>query len=287
MTHQLASPALTVTCSPAGAELTSVKDTAGTEYLWQAGAAWQRHAPVLFPIVGKLRNDTFSYKGKEYTMSQHGFARDRVFEISEQQKDRITFTLNADDKTRKNFPFDFLLRIRYTLHNTELITTYEVTNRGKDPMPFSIGAHPGFRCPLLPEEKFTDYFILFEKYSLMQTVLHGGLRGKETRMLPLDEKRLPLTPTLFDEDALVFGNGQVNRVSLISSVTGRGVELISEDWPYFGIWSKKGNREFVCLEPWFGVADSMESTGRLEEKEGIMTLEAGQTFSCSFSVRFF
>ena len=284
--QQITNGKLTVSCKTAGAELTSILDASGTEYLWGAGTAWPRHAPVLFPVVGRLKEDSYSVEGRQYRMTQHGIARDQEFRLTESDEKKLVYELKDGEESKKTYPFAFSLRISYELEDYELTVGYEVSNPGKEKMYFSIGAHPGFRCPLLPGEKFTDYCLRFEKYSILQTVLHGGLRGKETRLVPLDEKKLQLSETLFDNDALVFENSQINEISLLSKKSGRGVSIVCEGWPYFGVWSKKSNTEFICLEPWYGVADHVDSNQQFTDKEGMIALDPGRTFSCSFIMRF-
>lgn len=281
--HTLKSDKLTVSFKNAGAELTGIKDHHGTEFLWHAGDPWKRHAPVLFPIVGKLKGDQYIFEGKTYQLPQHGFARDREFSLVDKSDQHAEFQLLSDAESKKVYPFDFDLRIIYSLSGAELTVQYKVKNTGSKKMYFSIGAHPAFRCPLQPDEQFTDYHIRFEKYSFLQTALRDGLRTRDTKLLPLDEKRLPLTETLFDQDALVFEDGQINEVSLVSA-SGRSVTLRCQDWPYFGIWSKKGCREFVCLEPWCGVADAIDSSQELTEKEGINELNPKSEFEAHFTV---
>ena len=280
---RIESESLTAEVNPHGAELYSVKSNDGTEYIWQAGPAWTRHAPVLFPIVGRLKENTYYYKDKKYTLSQHGFARDRLFTLVDKSPASCTFELLADDKSLENYPFRFRLRITYTIAGNSVTCKYEVVNAGTEVMFFSIGAHPGFCYPLTKGEQLGDFHLVFEKHALLQTGLDDGLRTNDTKVVPMQGKTIVLTPTLFDSDALVFENGQVEKVSLVSKVSGRGVTMECEGWPYFGIWSKKGNQEFVCLEPWYGVADSIASTQKLEEKDGIIRLEAGAAFLCHFS----
>ena len=270
-----------------GAELCSVKNNTGLEFIWQADAAvWPRHAPVLFPIVGRLNNDRFTYRGRSYNLGQHGFARDREFTPVSQTADSCTFVLRSDDKSRGVYPFDFELTIGYRLERNKLNVSYQVNNPSTDTLHFSIGGHPGFRCPLLDSESYDDYCLEFDRTQLMQSSLSNGLRSGHYKMTPLEGNRLRLSPTLFDDDALVFGNGQVSRIALRSSKSGHGVEMECEGWPYFGVWAKKGCTRFVCLEPWQGVADRLDATGKLEEKEGIIKLLPGESFLRSHSISF-
>jgi galactose mutarotase-like enzyme len=283
MEHRIFSEDLKISISEKGAEITSVKSSDGLEYIWQAKEElWPRHAPVLFPIVGKLKDNTYNYKGKSYSLGQHGFARDLRFQLSDADESRCSFRLTSSEETLKNYPFRFTFVITYSVTGNVLNTTYYVKNEQQEEMFFSVGAHPGFRCPLVPGEKFEDHYLEFEKENYLQTLLSDGLRSSTTRVLPLQGKKLFLTPSLFNDDALVFENSQVSEISLRSSKSGRGVTIRSENWPYFGIWSKKGCTEFVCLEPWYGIADHEKSHQQLEEKDGIIRLGPGKQFTCSF-----
>ncbi len=283
----LHSDALSVSILHRGAEMSSVRSRAGLEYLWQADAGvWARHAPVLFPIVGKLKDNCFRYEGQPYSLSQHGFARDCEFSLIENTSASCLFELRSNEKTKTNFPFDFALRIGYFLEGDVLQTRYEVENPDKKTLFFSIGAHPGFRCPLEEGERFEDYYLEFEGSSYSLSALRDGLRDGQTKPLDLTNNKLYLTDTLFDQDALVFERGQIQRIWLCSSKSSRKISLSCPNWPYFGIWSKKGCQEFVCLEPWYGIADSGETDQDLTRKQGILRLLPGESFSCAFDLRF-
>jgi galactose mutarotase-like enzyme len=282
MQQQLISEQLNVLINHAGAEICSVKNMAGTEYIWRGNTlVWARHAPVLFPIVGRLKNDAYTVNGNVYHLGQHGFARDLPFELLKKNETGCVFELCATPETRRLYPFDFNLQIGYELKGNRIYCTYTINNPSEKPLLFSIGAHPGFNCPLGAGEKFEDYYLEFEHDTFMKTILDSGLRiGTEKLHLP--GKKLFLSKTLFDADALIFENNQVNRVSLRSSKSGYAVTVDCAGWPYFGIWSKKGNSEFVCLEPWYGITDGAYAQGALEEKTGIIKLDPQKEFKCGF-----
>jgi galactose mutarotase-like enzyme len=287
MVHEIRSSELTVKLREQGAEMFSVTNNDGLEFIWQADKdIWPRHAPVLFPIVGKLKGNSYEHNGRKYQMGQHGFARDKKFTLTGNSGSSCAFELRADDEMKKNYPFDFEFRISYSLDRNELLTRYEVHNPGSEPMYFSVGAHPGFRCPLAEGESFEDYFIDLGHDTFLQTVLKDGLRGESSVVLPMVGKKLFLSANLFDNDALVFENHQIREVSLCSAKSSHRITLQCHDWPYFGIWSKKGCKEFVCLEPWHGIADHVNASGQLGEKEGVHILDAGKTFSCEYVTGF-
>lgn len=283
--HRLISEQLIVTINFKGAEICSIQNKTGIEFIWQANKdIWPRHAPVLFPIVGRLKNNQFSHQGQTYALSQHGFARDFDFDLVEQREDFCLFELRSSFDTLSIFPFEFVFQIAYRLQENTLVTEYRVTNTSRSPILFSVGAHPGFRCPILASEKWTDYYLEFDSSDFLVTTLSNGLRTDEKKKLFLKNKQLPLSPELFDNDALVFENNQINTIKLSSRVSTHQITLVCKDWPYFGIWAKPGCRDFVCLEPWYGIAD-MESRGTdFISKEGIVKLEALKDFNCSFSI---
>lgn len=285
--HTLCSDKLTVIIDPAGAEITSVKSGDGVEFIWQARPeVWPRHAPVLFPIVGKLKNNTYFFDDKAYELGQHGFARDLRFILAEASAAHCTFELSSDLQSKKNYPFDFIFRIHYELNENILRTSYQVVNPSDKAIFFSVGAHPGFRCPLENQERFEDYYLEFSSSDLEITTLNDGLRKTGKEKLVLENGQLPLSKELFDKDALVFENSQISEISLKSHVSSHEIRMSCKNWPYFGIWSKKGCSEFVCLEPWFGVADREDTNQQFEQKQGIIELPAGKAFECSFSVKF-
>lgn len=287
MSTTLTSDLLRVTVNNKGAELSSVKDQAGIEFLWQANPdVWPRHAPVLFPVVGKLKNNSFSFNNGTHSMAQHGFARDLVFNRIEHSTQHCVFELISNEETKRVFPFDFIFRIKYALTDNVLNTYYTVINPGSDILLFSVGAHPGFNCPLEINESFEDYYLQFENNHYELTLLSDGLRKHSKQNLELTNKQLTLTKNLFDKDALVFENNQINSISLCSTKSSHKIKLSCAQWPYFGIWSKKGANNFVCLEPWYGIADHENSNGIFSEKDGIIKLEPKGEFNCSFSLEF-
>lgn len=288
--YQLQNKWLSVKVNSFGAELCSVVSIDhGIEYIWQADSAvWARHAPNLFPIVGKLKNGQFNYYDKTFQLPQHGFARDYEFICVEQQADYLLFELTATDNTLMNFPFHFSLQIGYKLTGNKIEVSYSVFNPDNSVLYFSIGAHPAFNCPLNATEDFNDYELVFPgKDELEVNTLNDGLITNQTKKIELSQNKLPVSVQLFNNDALVCMNGQIDEVILVSGKTGHGVSVLSKGWPYYGIWAKKGIEKFVCLEPWYGIADSETASGVLAEKTGIIKLESEQYFKCSFEIVFF
>lgn len=271
-----------------GAELCSLRRTdKNIEYIWAANPhIWGRHAPILFPIVGRLQDNKYSLDGNEYSLSQHGFARDKTWQPAKEGTDRILFRLTSDADTRLHFPFDFELLLEYHLDSNKLITNYRVKNTGSEEMPFSIGAHPAFNCPLLPEEEFSDYYLEFEKAeNLQRQHIHHGLRTGERSPLLKNEKILELHPDLFNEDALVLENQQSSYVTIKSKRNPHSIRVDMPGFPYMGIWTKAGGSPFISIEPWFGITDKQTSTVQdIRKKEGIQLIKPGKQFECSYSI---
>jgi len=288
MSVTISSSALTCRINKQGAELSSVKNSEGTEFIWQANKEiWARHAPVLFPTVGKLKDNTFIFENKKYELPQHGFARDMKFTLVHLTESVCTFQLVSNEETLKKYPFNFILEITYEVKDNKLITTYNVTNSSDSLLYFAIGAHPGFNVPLEKGERFEDYYLEFEPSSSYNTtVLKDGLLTEFKKELKLEGNRLNLTSALFDNDALVFEDHQINTISLGSFISNHKIKMECSHWPYFGIWSKKGSREFVCLEPWYGITDRSNSDKQFVNKKGLLLLDPDKDFTCSFSVTF-
>jgi galactose mutarotase-like enzyme len=273
-----------------GAELDSIFHKGNQlEYLWQGDAVfWGKKSPVLFPIVGTLKDNSFSYKGLKYTLPRHGFARDKTFIVESHSADKATFLLVSDEETFKNYPFSFEFRLHYTLKDNVLSVTYAVKNTGADAMYFSVGGHPAFRLPLVEGTIYTDYFIELNalETSGRYPLSKDGLLELAPNPLLKNTRTLPLKPALFYEDAVVLKHLKATQMAILSGETPHGLNMAFEGFPYFGIWSAK-NAPFVCLEPWCGIADSVDTTQELTEKEGINALASGADFERTWSVELF
>ncbi|MDF2449218.1 MAG: hypothetical protein K0R26_1722 [Bacteroidota bacterium] len=288
--YQLKNEEFTVKVKSFGAELCSaISEKTHIEYIWQADPGiWPRHAPNLFPIVGKLKGGQFTYEYAFYKLPQHGFARDNEFVCIEETPDSLTFELTANENLLEVFPFHFSFQVTYRLKGNRIDVIYSVFNPDNKDLMFSVGAHPAFNCPLQPNESFEDYELVFpHKDSLTVHTLNDGLITRHTKELQLANNRLKISTQLFDNDALVCMDKQIEEVKLVSTLSKHGVSVISKDWPFYGIWTKKGARRFVCLEPWYGIADSEDMMDTLEKKIGIIKLSPGQTFECSFEIALF
>jgi len=275
-----------------GAELTSIFDSEmNTEYLWNADPVyWKRHAPILFPIVGGLKNKTYHYQGQAYSLPQHGFARDMQFQPVSMTEKEIWFALDATEETKKVYPFDFRLELGYRLEGRCITVFWKVINQGAFRMYFSIGGHPAFYCPLDQKKKQSEYFIGFDRedpihYLLINTT---GLVDKkpfsEQNILTTDHGTLPIDAHLFDYDALIIEEDQFHKVSLMDSAKHPYL-TVTFDAPLFGLWSPAGkNAPFICIEPWYGRCDSSEFEGTLEDRQWGNMLEAGGIFETSYQI---
>jgi galactose mutarotase-like enzyme len=281
---------LNVKIAAMGAELTSVfnKETR-LEYIWNGDpAVWAKHSPVLFPIVGTLRENRFSVDGKYYTLPRHGFARESIFRVSDVSKDEAVFTLNSDESTLNVYPFPFGFRMKYSLLQNAVSVSYEVYNPGGQPIFFSLGAHPAFRVPLVNGTQYEDYYLQFEKTETAGRwpVNKEGLIEKTSLPMLENSDTIPLTRTIFTDDAIVFKSLESTSITLKSDATLHGVEMDFPGFPYLGLWAAKGG-DFVCIEPWCGIADPADSDQQFKTKEGMNRLEAGDRFDRSWTARFF
>lgn len=286
---QIENHVLKATIDPNGAELHSlILKSRHHEYIWQADPKhWGRHAPVLFPFIGMVKGGTYQYQGKTYPMDKHGFARDAIFQEVERSEQAVTFRLESNEDNRHKFPFPFQLDISYRLEEQSIVNAYQVRNLGEAPMPFSIGGHPAFRCPQDSSEQRSDYRLVFNRDEDIETHLLGedGFFSGETRPC-LKGRVLPITDELFDEDALVFKSLNATNVSLESG-DKRWLKFHYQGFPYLGIWSMSRTSPFVCIEPWFGLADYHDHDGDIEKKEGVQFVAPGESFSCDYRVEVF
>ncbi len=273
-----------------GAELNSVyHKKLNIDYLWGADPAfWAKKSPVLFPIVGGLKNNKYLFDGREYDMGRHGFARDSTFKVANQTDTAAAFVLKSDAVTRAAYPFDFEFTVLYTLRDATLDVSYEVTNTDRDPMYFSVGGHPAFRLPLEAGAVYDDYYLQFavEENAGRWPITPDGLIKSAPTPLLAHTRRLPLTKSLFAADALVFKNLQSHAVTLKSDRFEHGLHVDYPGFPYLGVWAAK-DANFVCIEPWCGIADSESTTQQLTEKEGINVLQGGSSFERRWSVTLF
>ena len=286
--HTLQSGALRVIISDAGAEIMQIEDIlTGRNYLWHGDSAyWGRRSPILFPIVGGLKNKTYKYAGREYPMSQHGFARDREFQMTEHNVDTNWFELKADEESLKVYPFRFRLEIGYRLEGRKITVMWRVANEDKKTMFFSIGGHPAFMCPIDGEGKQTDYYLLFDNKEPLSYGKLGanGLLETEGHTLDIGGGCMPITEHMFDEDALVIEGGQAHQVAL-AGPDKKPYLTVKFDAPLFGLWSPaKKHAPFVCIEPWYGRCDRESFAGMLADREYGNELRPGKIYETEYTI---
>lgn len=281
---------LKVDINSKGAELNSIYHKGNElEYMWSGDPAfWGKHSPVLFPIVGTLKGDIYYFEDKEYHLGRHGFARDMVFAVTGKTGTEITFSLESNQQTLEKFPFFFRFDIIYSLHADRLKVTYRVINTDSADMFFSVGGHPAFKVPLLDGLAYEDYYLEFtEKENAGRwPISKDGLIETFHEPLLNNDNCLPLTKSLFYNDALVLKGLTSLAIFLKSNKAANGLEFNFSGFPYLGIWAAK-DADFVCIEPWCGIADSTETNQQFTEKEGINKLSAESVFERSWSVRLF
>ncbi len=275
-----------------GAELKSVVNKAtGQEYMWQADATyWGRTSPVLFPFVGRLKNDSFLHGGETYSMKQHGFARDMEHCLVSKTDTTIWFKLVTSNETLEQFPFSFILRIGYELEGNELKVLWEVSNNSVDKhMHFAIGAHPAFNCPIHGEASKAGYKLYFAGVDELHH--HGndrvtGLSLDEDLILPLENNRATITSEFFDRCTYICEGSQTGEIGL-EDPDGNRIVTVLFDMPLFALWSpEEKNAPFLCIEPWCGRCDSEDFEGTLKARAYDNVLEAGEKFNTSYVIRF-
>lgn len=276
---------LSATIAADGAELVRLTAPDGSELLWDGGAAWARHAPVLFPIVGRLAGDTLRHDGRSYRLTQHGFARDRRFTLVEQDAGRCTFRLTDDDASRAIFPFAFILDITYAIDGQTLSVDMSATNpedAGTDLLA-SLGAHPAFVWPLAPGVAKTDHRLVFDHAEPAPVRrVAGGLLTPVAHPSPVEGAVLPLDEALFDDDALILPAPASSALRYEGG--GRALVFAWQGADTLGLWSKRGG-DFLCIEPWRGHASPEGFDGEFRDKPGVVAVPPGGTLSLSWTVR--
>lgn len=272
---------LTAKINSKGAELISLQNQNKREYIWNGNPEfWGKHSPVLFPIVGTLKNNRYRYNNSIYQLSRHGFARDTNFDLIKYSHNQAVFSLKANNDTKKIYPFDFELQISYTLQEDTLIIGYKIINNEETELPFSIGGHPAFALP----KDFKNYSLAFEQpENLLTYQLKNDLLSDKTAAITLSKNILPLTYSLFKNDALIFKSLNSRRISLLENQAPI-LHFNFKDFQNFGIWTKN-DAAFICLEPWLGYSDTINTTGNILEKEGIQMVGAKRNFECHFSIK--
>lgn len=287
--HTIENEELRVMISDHGAELSGIFDKKNNrEVLWNADPKyWKRHAPVLFPNVGRLYKDTCLIGGETYTSGQHGFARDMEFICVEETETSVTHLLEATDATKKAWPYEFQLYITHTLNGRDLTVAWKVVNKDQETMYFTIGAHPAFNVPVLQDTVQSRYHLTFSgQKELTYCLLHpeyATAMPDQQHALPLENGTCLIDEHMFDEGALIFDDGQITKAGITLPDGTPYVEISCEGFPNFGIWSAIG-APFVCLEPWMGRCDNTGYDKELSQKPNINTLKPKEVFYKSYVI---
>lgn len=284
-TYQIKNHKMTLTVAEHGAEIRSV-EVDGMERMWDANPAfWGRTAPILFPIVGALKDNSYQYEGETYSMSQHGFARDMEFTLTEQTEESLQFVLSDNSETYENYPFHFQLTVSYEIFESYINIGWKVLNTDEKKMYFQIGGHPAFACPCEGGMIRDDYSIKVGELPLLETAfLEKGLLGEEKELL---SNELLLKEDTFARDAYIIQNETVGHVDLVNHVSNQVKVRVLADVPVWGIWSTADKKApFVCIEPWYGRCDKTDFSGELSEREYIQSLEPGETFTGGYQIEF-
>lgn len=293
----ISSDSLTVSIDAMGAQLMSLQK-GESEYLWQGDSNWwPRRAPILFPIVGVLKDGKAESAEGTVSLARHGLARLNQFEVVEKSDSSVTLQLKSTEETRKSYPYDFELRLIFSVSDDTLTQTYEVTNRGNVVLPFTLGAHPAFNIPVPGVEaaSLDQYSLLFTRSwtSYGPSITDEGLCDYTTpQRLIVDSDTLPLSWELIDrEKTITLEDVPDRRITLAASTEvpseAHGIQMDFEGFDYLGIWSAAPGCPFVALEPWCGIADTVDTDGVFEHKPGIMCLEPAQSITKTLNIRVF
>lgn len=270
-----------------GAELKSlVKKETGTEYMWCADPKyWGRTSPVLFPFVGNVSGKQYRTKGKTYDMGQHGFARDMEFVLDTQSGNEIWFVLRSNEETLAKYPYEFVLKLGYRLIDTKVEVLWHVENPSQEELPFAIGGHPAFNCPINEAEKQSDCYLKFDvDGTIVSQTIDGYLVGEATKSYVLEDRRLRIDEHMFDNDALILADQGIHQAALCNA-SGEAYLTIEMDAPLFGVWRPADpSAPFVCIEPWYGRSDRIGYEGELRDREYENVIAAGATWEAGYAI---
>ncbi len=274
---------LTVQISTLGAEMLSVKDAQGVEYLWEGDPAfWEGHAPVLFPLCGGLKDGAYLLNGRRYELEKHGFARHEEFSLLRAGKTEAVFLLRENERTFPGFPFPFVFMVAFVLDRDRVRVTYTVHNTGTETMYFNVGAHEAYATP----GGIENYEVYFDRSEeLAPLPVHGNLLGRETGAPLVTGHVLPLKKELFMPDALVFGELNSRAVTLARKGGGRTIRVAFDGFDHLLLWQVPG-APYLCIEPWCGLPDFEDADGNIAHKQSITELPAGDTYARTHIIGF-
>ncbi len=271
-----------------GAEMRRFRSKDGVERIWSGDpAVWKSTAPVLFPTINLLKNGVVTIEGKEWAVPKHGFAKYQMFEVTDQGDDYVTLTLSENAETKAVYPFDFALSVTHRFTEGGFETRYVVENHTGRRMPFVIGGHPGFVCPMAEGEQFTDYVLCFEKAEEGRHLLCDAdhlICGEETADLGGDHRTLTLRYEDFDRlDTYIFAGLNSRSVELVHKEHGHGIRVSFPEMEVLAVWTMPGkSAPYLCIEPWQGLPPLADESGLFEDKPYHITLGAGECYTCGY-----
>lgn len=285
---QIRNECLTVQIQDLGAQMWSVRDAEGTEYLWQGDAKyWEDRAPNLFPYIARLTDGKYQLSGKTYGMDIHGFAKDTVFEAEQKSDSHIIFKTQDTEETYRQYPYKFVFSISYELADSKLLITYHVKNLSDKEMYFGVGGHPGFQVPFAENTVFEDYYLEFDKATDVKRVGMSKdcfVTGEDTPFVLEEGIRLPLCHSLFDDDAIILTD-MAKRVKLASEKVGKEISVTYPDMTYLGIWHRpRTDAPYICIEPWSSLPSRKGIVEDLETQPGLISLAAGDEYRNQFEI---
>lgn len=283
MIHYIENDYLKIGVKEFGAEITSIiSKKSGFEFLWQGNPdIWSGQSPILFPIIGRLLNDSFTLDGKDYTLQKHGFARKLPWKLKSKNTDSMSFILSESAETLECYPYSFDLIVTCTLDENKLTVSHDVINKNSTDMYFSLGAHPAFNCEIGDTLVFDEE----ENLDTIKIDLEQSLRLPDTYPVLRNEKIITVTKDVFNEDALILKGVKSKHITLESQSSARKIKFNLGNAPYLGIWAKPG-APYVCIEPWYGVNDSNEKKADFSQKDDIQKLAPDCSFNFTWSAEF-
>ncbi len=282
---KISSPVIAAELDPNGAQLHSLRDRSGRDFLWHGDPkVWAGRAPILFPIVGMLNGGKFRMGSREYSLARHGFARGSIFDVVQNNPSTVVFRLRSSEATLPVYPFRFQLEMRYQVEGSTLSVLASIRNDGKERMPASLGYHPGFLWPLPSGQSRSSHFIEFEtdEPAPIRRIDAQGLLSPQSHPTPIKNRRLMLDDALFEDDVIILDDFKSRRV-LYGAESGPKVEIGFPDAKYLGLWTKPG-APFICIEPWQGITDPSGFAADIFDKPGIFAIAPGDSHSFGMTI---
>lgn len=287
MIHKINNGNIYISVDGAGAELRSICDVHGTEFLWQGDPnVWAWQSPTIFPIVGSQKDDTYIYDGKEYVIEKHGFAAACNFRVNEKYSDKLVLRLEQNKYTLERYPFGFCFDVCYELSDNSLYVRFKITNNSDKVMPYAVGGHPGFRVPIEEDEQFEDYYLKFDQVETCQAphLVRDAMAEAKDYIPVLDNSQyIKLTHDMFNKGVLVLETLKSRGVELLSQNSGRGIRMDFEGFDNLALW-QKGNGNYLCLAPWTSPGSFTDESMLLEKRKGIIMLPPHETAEHGYKI---